>query len=562
MCAATVADPPASECVPPCFHSCDDCGTPPVCKPGQHGPRGCNGYGGTDDSYRCLEKRTTCGAGQYFTAVDDEVNAPHQKVHGVWRLRLARDDTCTWCPLGKFKAGSNNATSCTSKATTCGPGEYFTAGQDGHTQNDDTTCTACPGKGVDVGEVEAPGEAAEVELYPGPSGSYSSTESNATACTPKGRPCGAGEYNDVASGNPSEKTKDDTLCLACGVANADCAAGEYYVPANCHGADDGCTPCSHRNANCSAGTYYVPGNCQGTDAGCTKCSLSNADCGAGEFYVPGKCNGPDNGCTPCSHRNANCGAGEYYEPGNCQGADTGCTKCSLSNADCRTGEFYVPEKCNGPDSGCTTCGISNANAEADTLLFASQGSSNTYRNTWTGWYSSSSSYTGAKTSDYNTLGLTGLRFEDAGGRYVNYKLGAQYAGKTLLQIVLGCMGSSRSNTGSSSWDNGLCSNVAAVVTSQGVPAQRLRIGVGDGGADSSDWALFMPLSGNGGGDFAGGTWAFGGEDSANNGHSGTVKIFGIKRKLPGCLRFFHPVVVVGCSVGSTPLCFVQRQSKR
>ena len=53
----------------------------------------------------------------------------------------------------------------------------------------------------------------------------------------------------------------------------------------------------------------------------------------------------------------------------------------------------------------------------------------------------------------------------------------------------------------------------------------LRIGVGDGGSDSYDWALLMPLSGNANGDYNGANvWAFGGEDETNNGYRGTVTI--------------------------------------
>merc|ERR1712032_537220 len=53
----------------------------------------------------------------------------------------------------------------------------------------------------------------------------------------------------------------------------------------------------------------------------------------------------------------------------------------------------------------------------------------------------------------------------------------------------------------------------------------LRIGVGDGQNDPEDWALLMPLSGNGEGDYNGANvWAFGGEDETNNGHSGTVTV--------------------------------------
>ncbi len=48
--------------------------------------------------------------------------------------------------------------------------------------------------------------------------------------------------------------------------------------------------------------------------------------------------------------------------------------------------------------------------------------------------------------------------------------------------------------------------------------------MGDGGSDSYDWALLMPLDGNGNGDFSDMVWAFGGEDETNNGYSGTVTI--------------------------------------
>ena len=91
------------------------------------------------------------------------------------------------------------------------------------------------------------------------------------------------------------------------------------------------------------------------------------------------------------------------------------------------------------------------------------------------------------------------------------------------------MGSDRSNDdGSSAWDNGHCTNVGTLTSSSGVSgAQSLRIGVGGGGADDADWALLMPSSGNGGGDYEGRSiWAFGGEGATNNGHSGTVTIFG------------------------------------
>ena len=122
--------------------------------------------------------------------------------------------------------------------------------------------------------------------------------------------------------------------------------------------------------------------------------------------------------------------------------------------------------------------------------------------------------------------ISSLRLSDASGRFVEYKLNKGYAGRTLLSIVQGCMGSNRRNTGGSAWRNGLCSNVGTRTSSSGsfYPSPVLRIGVGDGGYDSYDWALLMPLSGNGGGKYQNYVWAFGGEGETNNGYSSTVTI--------------------------------------
>ena len=166
------------------------------------------------------------------------------------------------------------------------------------------------------------------------------------------------------------------------------------------------------------------------------------------------------------------------------------------------------------------------------VLFQGTGSSSIYQNSWGGWYSSGSavkSGSGKRTA-YDTLPVSRLRLSDSSGRFVEYNLNAGYAGRTLLSIVQGCMGSSRANTGSSKWNAGLCSNVGTLVSSSGsfgnfLVSSTLRIGVGDGYANSDDWALLMPLQGNGGGDFAGSNaWVFGGESQTNNGHSGTVTI--------------------------------------
>ena len=163
-------------------------------------------------------------------------------------------------------------------------------------------------------------------------------------------------------------------------------------------------------------------------------------------------------------------------------------------------------------------------------LFECSGSSSAYQNDADGWYTDrrTSSGCGPRASYYD-MPIHALRLADDSGSFVEYTLTSSYAGRSLHSIVTGCMGRDRSNDdGSSAWDNGHCTNVGTLTSSSGVSgAQSLRIGVGDGGADSHDWALFMPSSGNGGGDYQGGSiWAFGGEDATNNGHSGTVTIFG------------------------------------
>jgi len=81
------------------------------------------------------------------------------------------------------------------------------------------------------------------------------------------------------------------------------------------------------------------------------------------------------------------------------------------------------------------------------------------------------------------------------------------------------------NTGQGLWNTGHCTIGSPTLSS--FTGASLRIGVGDGGADSMDWALFMPLQGNGGGDFAGcSVWAFGGESHCNDARPGTVTITG------------------------------------
>ena len=167
------------------------------------------------------------------------------------------------------------------------------------------------------------------------------------------------------------------------------------------------------------------------------------------------------------------------------------------------------------------------------VLFQASGSSGSFRNTWSGWFGAGSTVSSGsgKRAAYDQLPISSLRLSDSSGRFVEYKLNNGYAGRTLLSIVQGCMGSNRRSTGGSAWRNGLCSNVGTRTSSSsgsftgGSLSSVLRIGVGDGQVNSDDWALLMPLSGNGNGDYNGNSvWAFGGEDKTNNGHSGTVTI--------------------------------------
>merc|ERR1719201_1524203 len=113
------------------------------------------------------------------------------------------------------------------------------------------------------------------------------------------------------------------------------------------------------------------------------------------------------------------------------------------------------------------------------------------------------------------------------------------------------MGTQRSNTNTAGWKAGLCSNVGTMTSQQSVSgvSQVLRIGVGDGSNDGPDWALIMPVTGNGSGDYLGANiWAFGGENETNNGYTGKVTITGKCHSQPaGCL----PTVLFETSNGNT-----------
>ena len=201
-----------------------------------------------------------------------------------------------------------------------------------------------------------------------------------------------------------------------------------------------------------------------------------------------------------------------------------------------------------------------ANEACSLVLFQAAGSSSSFNNIWPGWYNAAPTVTSGpgKRAAYDTLPVSSLRLSDGGGRFVEYQLNAGYAGRTLLSIVKGCMGSSRQNTGSSAWRAGLCSNVGRRTSSSSASfgsfslSSVLRIGVGDGQVNSDDWALLMPLSGNGNGDYNGNSaWAFGGEDETNNGYSGTVAISATcagRSFTHHCLRALSPDVRISVRV--------------
>ena len=128
--------------------------------------------------------------------------------------------------------------------------------------------------------------------------------------------------------------------------------------------------------------------------------------------------------------------------------------------------------------------------------------------------------------------MYGLTLEDSSNRRVEYILRAGYAGRSLLDIVDKCMGGDEAlgNNNSLAWQQGHCT-IGDVMSSAGAGLSgvgALRVGVGDGQVNSRDWAVLMPLTGNGNGDYKGyDVWCFGGETETNNGATGQVRIYGM-----------------------------------
>ena len=179
------------------------------------------------------------------------------------------------------------------------------------------------------------------------------------------------------------------------------------------------------------------------------------------------------------------------------------------------------------------------NTAANEVMFEGLGASGIYQNKWDGWYSSDARFTApagdhGKSSAYNTLLVHSVRFEDDSGTFVTYDLAPAYAGRSMLDIARQCLpqGISSRNDNSNTWRNGHCADVGSMAASnegsmntQHGQFASLRIGVGDGQTNPDDWALFMPLSGNGAGDYDGkDIWAFGGEVETNNGFAGLVRM--------------------------------------
>ena len=190
-----------------------------------------------------------------------------------------------------------------------------------------------------------------------------------------------------------------------------------------------------------------------------------------------------------------------------------------------------------------------------TLLFQAKASSATMQNKWEPWFSAGTTVTSGdgKRAAYDSTPITSLTLSSDGGISVSYTLKAAYTNKPLRAIVAACMGSARTQTSGGKWPAGHC-EIGTMRASTGTPTPtsekfaNLRIGVGDnpkGSSDSKDWALFMPLTGNGQGDYKGKkVWVFGGEEMTNNaaiGGGGMVYI----RATRGALHRQHRAIVPG-----------------
>jgi len=202
-------------------------------------------------------------------------------------------------------------------------------------------------------------------------------------------------------------------------------------------------------------------------------------------------------------------------------------------------------------------------AAGSLLLFTSPGYSNTYKNTWPGWYHAGlfameghspmlAGYNG-KRKAYDTAALAAVRFSDSSGAFAEYDLMAPYLNRSLLQIVQQCMGDDRSNTGSLAWSVGHCSSVGRLASAAGIPnvAPRLRIGVGDDPADRFSWALFALQWGTtDSSPVPGDAYAVGCAARTNPGYVGQVYIHGIQHAATPFGTGLWSTVTLPCGIDS------------
>ena len=173
-------------------------------------------------------------------------------------------------------------------------------------------------------------------------------------------------------------------------------------------------------------------------------------------------------------------------------------------------------------------------------LAAAPASDSTMKNSWQGWYTigTTSSWGAGKRSSYDDMCLSYIRLEDS-SRFVTYRLGQQYQGMTLQQIVSSCgISYSVGNTGDPVWSYGHC-RIGEKIDSSGFGSGlsgSLRLGVGDGQSQREDWVLFYIWS-NINNDYSGNNvWGVGGEFRFNNGASyGNTKIVGVEGSCPPTL---------------------------
>ena len=170
------------------------------------------------------------------------------------------------------------------------------------------------------------------------------------------------------------------------------------------------------------------------------------------------------------------------------------------------------------------------------LLFSGPGYSQTYRNTWMGWYSAGGyimdsagvmlSGRDGKMPAYDTAGLVGVRFEDTAGGFIEFELEGRFRDKPLLSIVKECMGADRENDGSAVWRSGHC-EVGKASSTFGIPRPSRKLVIGYAGVreEPLNWVLFKIQESSARRELP---FAFGTQNSTNPGFAGRVYIYGVQ----------------------------------